>query len=73
MDGNTDEYMTMVMGESCPEEDIIEENCWLPKLDIGDWLVFEGKRETKYKITRIKLSIFYLRVIVANILIILNE
>lgn len=43
MDGDTDEYMTMVMGESCPEEDIIEENCWLPKLDVGDWLVFEGK------------------------------
>ncbi len=33
----------MVMGETCPEEDIIVDDCWLPKLREGDWIFFEGK------------------------------
>ncbi len=37
------EYESMIMGETCPEEDVIVDNCMLPKLEIGDWLVFEGK------------------------------
>ncbi|XP_072039077.1 uncharacterized protein [Amphiura filiformis] len=36
-----DEYLTMVMGETCPEEDIIADDCWLPKLKEGDWIYFE--------------------------------
>ncbi|XP_072037466.1 ornithine decarboxylase-like [Amphiura filiformis] len=35
------EYECMVMGETCPEEDVIVDECMLPKLDVGDWMVFE--------------------------------
>ena len=35
------------MGETCAEEDVITEDCWLPKLDEGDWILFEGKAKTK--------------------------
>ena len=35
-------YRSPVMGETCVETDIIMEDCWLPKLEEGDWLLFEG-------------------------------
>ena len=38
------------MGETCAERDVIAEDCWLPKLDEGDWILFEGKENNNNNI-----------------------
>ncbi|XP_072044148.1 ornithine decarboxylase-like [Amphiura filiformis] len=41
VDDDEMEHESMVMGETCPEEDVIIDECMLPKLEVGDWMVFE--------------------------------